>query len=86
MVSSGRIPELHAVVAEARDVCSMAQGEQYFIDRLQNGIVATFWAQVILVVIVPSVDKPDKLLEYLGILLAEVDMAGGGFLHHQVSP
>jgi hypothetical protein len=85
-VSSGRIPELHAVVAEARDICSMAQGEQYLIDRLQNGFVAPFWVQVILVVIVPGVDEPDKLFQYLRILLAEVDMAGEGFLHHQVSP
>jgi hypothetical protein len=86
VVPSGPIPQLHAGVAEARDVCSMAQGEQYLIDRLQRGFIATFWVQVILVVIVPGVNEPDKLLQYLRIFLAEVDMAGGGFLHHQVSP
>jgi hypothetical protein len=84
-VPSGPIPELHAVVAEARDVCSMAQGEHYLINRLQHGFIAAFWAQVVLVVIVSGVDEPNKLFQYLGILLVEVDMAGVGFLHQQVS-
>jgi hypothetical protein len=85
-VPSSFDPEpLRVVKGGVRKVCSMSQGEQYLVDRLQHGFIATFWAQVVLVVIVSGVDEPNKLFQYLGILLAEVDMAGGGFLHQQVS-